>query len=272
MKLGVVSDLHLEFGEYDRDLGTGDVLLVAGDMQVAAYIHSDHPSVLAKDLRGRSQRFYEKALASYDHVIEVMGNHEHYQGILNYSQKILQDHNPDPNRIHILEKEAVHIKGVNFFGATFWTDFNRNDAQSKRRAHGYMNDYQSIQVLDDQDTMERRLLHPEDVYAEHLATLMDFNDVVRESKESGHKLVVVGHHAPSKRSTHPRYVNDYTINGSYSSDLEHLMGEHIPLWVHGHTHDSFDYSVKGTRIICNPRGYVGHHLNPHFNPYLQVEI
>jgi hypothetical protein len=27
------------------------------------------------------------------------------------------------------------------------------------------------------------------------------------------------------------------------------------LWIHGHTHDSFDYVVRGTRIVANPRGY-----------------
>ena len=28
--------------------------------------------------------------------------------------------------------------------------------------------------------------------------------------------------------------------------------------MHGHTHDSFDYVVPGsrTRVVCNPRGYV----------------
>jgi hypothetical protein len=26
------------------------------------------------------------------------------------------------------------------------------------------------------------------------------------------------------------------------------------LWIHGHTHDSFDYLVGPTRIVCNPKG------------------
>lgn len=271
MKIGVISDIHLEFGEYDRDFGTGDVLLVPGDLHVAAYIHSQHPSILSQDMKGRSERFFKRALESYDHVITVMGNHEHYQGILNYTQKIIKDHFPDP-RLHHLEKEAVHIKGVNFFGATFWTDFNRNDPHTKLQLQGYMNDYASIQVLDSEDTLERRALHPNDLYAEHQATLLDLADIVYDSKEAGHPLVVLSHHAGSKRSTHPRYRDQYEINGGYSSDLEHLMGPHIPLWVHGHTHDNHDYTIKGTRKLCNPRGYVGHHLNPLFQPQLTVEI
>jgi hypothetical protein len=27
------------------------------------------------------------------------------------------------------------------------------------------------------------------------------------------------------------------------------------LWSHGHTHDSFDYTVGRTRVLSNPKGY-----------------
>ena len=36
------------------------------------------------------------------------------------------------------------------------------------------------------------------------------------------------------------------------------------LWVHGHTHSSFDYNIHGTRVVCNPRGYEDHDLNPEY--------
>jgi hypothetical protein len=32
----------------------------------------------------------------------------------------------------------------------------------------------------------------------------------------------------------------------------------IVLWTHGHTHEDFDYMIGTTRVVCNPRGYVGH--------------
>ncbi len=40
----------------------------------------------------------------------------------------------------------------------------------------------------------------------------------------------------------------------------------------GHTHDSFDYNINGTRVICNPRGYSTFDANPVFNPNLVIEI
>jgi len=32
----------------------------------------------------------------------------------------------------------------------------------------------------------------------------------------------------------------------------------IKLWVHGHTHDPYDYVIGETRVVCNPRGYIGY--------------
>jgi hypothetical protein len=30
------------------------------------------------------------------------------------------------------------------------------------------------------------------------------------------------------------------------------------MWTHGHTHHEFDYMVGSTRVVCNPRGYIGY--------------
>ena len=42
--------------------------------------------------------------------------------------------------------------------------------------------------------------------------------------------------------------------------------------IHGHTHNSFDYSVKGTRVVCNPRGYVGYQLVDGFDSARTVTL
>jgi Icc-related predicted phosphoesterase len=93
--------------------------------------------------------------------------------------------------------------------------------------------------------------------------MLDFiNQVITNDSIVGadRKYVVVGHHSPSKQSTKPQYENDYHLNGGYSSDLEKFIIDHpqIKLWTHGHTHDEFDYMVGGTRIFCNPRGYINY--------------
>jgi len=31
-----------------------------------------------------------------------------------------------------------------------------------------------------------------------------------------------------------------------------MGGDRVALWIHGHTHDPFDYEVDGTRVVCKP--------------------
>jgi len=74
------------------------------------------------------------------------------------------------------------------------------------------------------------------------------------------KYVVVGHHAPSKASTHAQYADQTMVNGAYSSDLDQFILDRpqIKLWTHGHTHHEFDYMIGSCRVMCNPRGYDGY--------------
>ena len=82
----------------------------------------------------------------------------------------------------------------------------------------------------------------------------------REQGERSPRVVVVGHHAPSRMSTHERWKDEYLMNGCYSSVMYEFILDRpeIALWTHGHTHEDFDYMIGTTRVVCNPRGYVGH--------------
>jgi hypothetical protein len=99
---------------------------------------------------------------------------------------------------------------------------------------------------------------PEDAVEDH-KKMLDYLKVMLEGKHD-QKFVVVGHHAPTKLSTHPRYANELIMNGGYSSDLSEFILDHpqIKLWTHGHTHEEFDYLIGTTRIVCNPRGYINY--------------
>jgi hypothetical protein len=85
---------------------------------------------------------------------------------------------------------------------------------------------------------------------------------------------VVTHHAPSPASIHPRFAAS-PLNACFVSNAEHLLdGDRVRLWIHGHTHDSFDYVVNGTRVVCNPRGYAknGVNENPRFDAEFVVDV
>jgi len=100
---------------------------------------------------------------------------------------------------------------------------------------------------------------PEDAVVDHKAMLSVLNKTL-EDTPPWTSVIVVGHHAPSKQSTHPRYKDETLMNGGYSSDLSDFILDHpeIKLWTHGHTHEDFDYMIASTRIVCNPRGYINY--------------
>jgi calcineurin-like phosphoesterase family protein len=85
---------------------------------------------------------------------------------------------------------------------------------------------------------------------------------------------VITHHAPSPASIHPRFAGSL-MNACFVSRADDLLdGSRVQLWIHGHTHDSFDYQLNGTRVVCNPRGYArdGVNENARFDPDFIVEV
>jgi len=175
---------------------------------------------------------------------------------------------------------------VTFIGGTLWTDFNNQDEFTMRHVERRMNDFQCVknsnrvvhykspeykknadgslffdeksQLVKIAETRHTREAHfcPQDAYDDHKEMLGFIQSVVEGKFDQ--KFVVVGHHAPSRQSTHPRYKHDVLMNGAYSSELDLYILDHpqIKLWTHGHTHEDFDYMIGSTRIVCNPRGYI----------------
>ena len=68
------------------------------------------------------------------------------------------------------------------------------------------------------------------------------------------KTIVVTHHAPHPLSIHPRFAGN-PVNPGFVSDLGPLL-DRADLWLHGHTHDGFDYWVGRCRVLANPAGYI----------------
>jgi hypothetical protein len=90
----------------------------------------------------------------------------------------------------------------------------------------------------------------------------------------GAPTVVITHHAPARHSIHPRFA-DSLLSACFVSDAQALVAASgARLWIHGHTHDSFDYRLDGTRVVCNPRGYAkdGANENPLFDAGFMIEI
>lgn len=294
MKIAVTSDVHLEFGplKLTNDEGA-DVLILGGDICVAADLRQPDPYDIMNTRH--TDRFYEllqSASENFEDVILIMGNHEHYHGDYAKSAPTIRSFVKSWSNVHFLDKEALDIKSVRFFGGTLWTNFDLGygpgDDTAMRTIAGLMNDYRGVKnsskkvsfkenvpVYNEHGEIKRDAsgnpimqaqfgerdarFTPQDSYEDHIAFMTNLRGVLKTTP-ADMKVVVVGHHAPSKASTHPRYKHETMMNTAYSSDLNSFMldNPNIKLWTHGHTHEDFDYMVGSTRVVCNPRGYDGY--------------
>ena len=300
MKIALASDCHLEFGDIDlQNTENAEVLILGGDICVAADIgRPGNDNVFEGARSNRITEFFKRCSFQFPHVVYIMGNHEHYNGDFTTSGnkiKSMLESNMLSN-VYLLDKETKKIGDVTFIGGTLWTDMNKEDSLTMHHVGHRMNDFQCVKnsnrmvtrtvpiyeknpnftpdgkngpeynckengsyiKIGQKKKQEVSRFSPEDAVEDHKKMVQYIQTVIEGKNDE--KFVVVGHHAPSRASTHPRYKHDTLMNGAYSSSLDEYILDHpqIKLWTHGHTHEDFDYMIGSTRIVCNPRGYDGY--------------
>jgi Icc-related predicted phosphoesterase len=249
MRIAVYSDVHLEFGKFRLTPPECDVVILSGDIGVG----------------NMAFPWIEKTFPDTP-VVYVAGNHEHYGRVLSDQYALMAHKAKEFPNVSFLQNSSVIIGDVRFIGATLWTDFNLygNQPVSMMAAQQKMNDYRKVSKAD------RVPFSAQDSCVEHMFSFQYIRDAL-ERPFNG-KTVVVTHHGPSEMSVPKKWGGD-SLNPAYASRLENLMLDHAPvLWTHGHIHSNSDYEIGSTRVVCNPRGYVGHELNKDFNPQLVIEI
>lgn len=236
MRFQLASDLHLEFlartfpGERTiAPAHQADVLVLAGDVGNGAYaveLFRDWPVP----------------------VIYLAGNHEAYG---KFWPDVLEQcaQAAEGTSVRFLERGVVDFGGVRILGCTLWTDYRLYDtvdqSQLMANAGARLNDHRLIR------NRHGSPFTPADALDEHEQAKAWLAAELSAPYEGA--TVVVTHHAPHPKSVHPRYAGD-PLNAAFASDLSELMAG-VQLWLHGHVHDSFDYVVRGCRVVANPRGY-----------------
>ena len=260
MKIRIMSDLHLEFGPlYIHNMAKDDVLILSGDIVVAAKWEK------------RYDDFFKKCSELFEEVFYVLGNHEHYNGTFQYTADLIRSYiNKYPN-IHLLDRKAIDHNGITFVGVTLWTDCNKEDPLTFMHLNRAMNDFA---IVDYDDVIDgTRTMRAQDTVEQYKKDV----EFINTFQTNEYPIVVIGHHAPTAESIHPRYrrMDEFYMNGGYHSDLSEVIlnNPKIKLWTHGHMHDTVDYMVGDTRVVCNPRGYMGYDFGYHgFNVNFSVEI
>ncbi|PLZ00354.1 metallophosphoesterase [Burkholderia sp. WAC0059] len=247
MRIRVLSDLHLENDEPDAIAhADADLVVLAGD------IHNH-----ALGLRWAAQTF-----APGVPVVYVPGNHEYYDGEFGALEAAMQDAARATDNVCFLNNAALVDPAGRWrvLGTTLWADFRLFGADDAARAAAMtaaqrvmMDFHGPIQVAWPGGPGEAsRDFTPADSLALHETAHAWLEAEL--ARPFGGTTIVVTHHAPHRHSLAPRYADELASAG-FVSNLGALVGPPVSLWIHGHTHTSFDYDVDGTRVVCNPRGY-----------------
>lgn len=244
MKIQVLSDLHGEFfPEVDVFLHQlkklvskkADILIVVGDLS-SAYIR--YPLQFLSE--------------NWKHVIFVPGNHDFYGSSIPDTMRELREIEKKHKNLHILQNNSVFIDGQRFVGSSLWFRETPESLANMKK----LNDFRLI---------ENAAI---DIYEENRKAVQYLESIIK------HNDVVITHSSPTVKSISERFVNS-DINCYFvcpMRNLGHISFESPKLWIHGHTHDSFDYTIDTTRVICNPFGYYRREENPKFKAKKIIEI
>jgi len=270
-RIHLISDLHMEGCVFHPsiDADAFDILVLLGDID--------------KKERGI---IWGRNTYPNKPIIYVPGNHEYY----GYDFKLCMDDMrkaANDYGVIFLDGESASILGINFFGATLWSNFNLyNPSQNTEEEEDDYNIYQmegmrhaAMYINDYRYTgLAGRFMTPEYQAFMHYQAMAKLSDFLTSKAMpipgDNSKYVVLTHFLPHPRSISPKYIGT-PLNPYFCSNLDTMIKIGKPdYWFHGHTHDCLDYTVHKTRVVCNPRGYVhrGRVENPHFNPNLVIDI
>ncbi len=236
IRLAVLSDLHVEKGDYRPPTLDCDLVILAGDVGWGL----EGVRWIERNLTGRP-------------MIYVAGNREYW-------------HHPEgADPLAELRRESARVPGLTFLhnetvvrqiggarlrvlGATLWTDFSLDgDAEATMaQAGGSMPDYRNGRS----DLGE--ILTPADVVAANRASAA-FLAAELARRHDG-PTVVVTHHLPSELSL-PHRRPGHVPQAASVSPLESLVESAGPdVWIHGHSHADCDYRIGRCRIVSHQRG------------------
>lgn len=260
MRLQLLSDLHLERYPdfYPKAASNVDALILAGD--IGSY---QRGSLLSTDDFGLTRFSPLRSESPWPQVFFVPGNHEFDSLEFSETYSRLRD---ICERLGIvwLEREVAICGNVRLVGTTLWSDFDAIalkqpnltlQMQQREKAFRAANYY-----LRKNTTLHQG--HP--MLAEGMREMaLQCQTWLRTTLNSTFDgtTVVVTHFAPSLRSIDPRYGISPGTAG-FCNALDELL-PFAQVWMHGHLHCPFDYTVTGLhnhqefscRVVANPLGY-----------------
>ncbi|CAB4131515.1 Calcineurin-like phosphoesterase domain, ApaH type [uncultured Caudovirales phage] len=239
MKVQILSDLHLNA---HMDKGKSFIASLPTDLNADVLIIAGDVATQRNGIRDNALQMLSDHYRAPTNILCVLGNHDFWGPTP--PRDLVIDNLPHPNTVVVSEYRSYETGSKRILAGVMWFPTTANRGT---------NDFELV---------------PEFVPWVFGQNKLFYSFLKTELKEGD---IVVTHYAPSWKSVHPRFAGS-PINACYISDMEDLILERKPaLWVHGHVHDSFDYMIGSTRVVCNPFGYPWQ-LNPKFNDRLIIEV
>jgi pyridoxal/pyridoxine/pyridoxamine kinase len=142
-------------------------------------------------------------------------------------------------------KDRIAKNGVAVLGCTLWSE-------ATKEAYKGMND------------RLKAILSHEELLKTHNEHKIWLKKTLKSLHKKGIKTIVVTHHLPLMKLTHPKYLKDEYkhLNSAYASNSEELItmfkakeSKNIMLYCCGHTHEKTETNLYGIDFIINPLGY-----------------
>lgn len=232
----ILSDLHLEFEQFQPAVNNADIIILAGDIHVGT-----------KGLSWARDNF------PMSEIIYVAGNHEFYH--FNYN-KLLEQFRIEAKefQIHFLENDEVILNGIRFLGCTLWTDYKSSKSMTQEEAMNSLEyrlaDHRLITV--DNDNNKNSYFSTRHAWRIHKDSTSWLTRKLFDNSFDG-KTVIVTHHGPSNLCEHKIFGHS-DFSGAFYSNLPNLIAQ-ADIWISGHSHSNLDVITNETRLISNQKGY-----------------
>lgn len=281
-RLRIISDIHLEahFVRYPGEfLSLRDTVTKLCHESILPIMDDEDEQVLliAGDFinyqtLANYDEWYEtiqKISDRFKHIYIILGNHEHWN---HYIDKTVNDlrtiYKKFGNNITVCHNDIIDLDSKHFLVAgTMWTDMKNNCPLAKMHVAQFVRDFKKIYKHDGS------YFTPDDA----IVLFNKFHDTIQTAYQKCYNenknMIVMSHHAPSYQSCSNQYKG-HLVNPGFMSDYDEVIesySDRIPLWIHGHVHNSCDYKIAKTRIVCNPRGIFSENLDD-YNGKLIIDI
>jgi predicted phosphodiesterase len=249
MKIQYISDIHLEllfrnsiksFNKIFR--ANAEILILAGD--------------IGNPYKNEYKDFLEHTNNIFTKIFLIAGNHEYYSNGIDETKEKIKEICKDFNNISFLDNSYEDYQNYRFIGSTLWTHIDKPAF--------IINDTKMIKNF---TIPKYNKLHFE---------AKDFLEATFDQcKKDNIKAIVITHHLPFYKLTHPNYQNSLYINYRqwFNANLDQLIIDNkisITAWIYGHTHSTSIQNHYDINFYCNPLGYMGENDWNELNKIIEI--